>query len=74
MKPDAVVFAIPLATAPGYCWRWRAADGKTDSKKAFVFYYDCLADAEASGYSVRPEEPHGETAPSRGSLPPAALR
>lgn len=68
MKP-AIIFSIPLTTSPGYCWRWRSADGKTDSKEHFVYYYECLVDAKANGYSVQLVGAHGDTAPGRGSLP-----
>lgn len=69
MKP-AVIFSIPSITSPGYCWRWRSVDGKTDSESQFVYYHDCLADAKAKGYSVRFEAARGNTAPGWGSLIP----
>ena len=65
----AVIFSIPTAAANGYCWRWRAADGKAASKKQFAFYYDCLMDAQANGFVVRPERAHGANAPAQGALP-----
>lgn len=68
MKPAAVLFSIPMTTTPGYCWRWRSVDGKTTSKGHFVFYYDCLSNAEANGYSVQRDAPRGNTAPGWGSL------
>ncbi len=67
MKP-AVIFSIPSTTSPGYCWRWRSVDGNTDSTEQFVYYYDCLANARANGYSVLPMEAHGATAPGHGAL------
>ena len=68
MKPAAVIFSIPMTTSPGYCWRWRSVDGKTDSKGRFLFYHDCLSNAEANGYSVQPDVAHGNTAPGWGSV------
>ena len=67
MKP-AAIFSIPSTTPPGYCWRWRSSDGKTDSKSQFCYYHDCLADAKASGYAVQLPVAHGNTAPGWGSL------
>ena len=63
MKKPAVIFSIPSTTSPGYCWRWRSGDGKTDSKSQFSYYHDCLADAKASGYAVQLSVAHGDTAP-----------
>ena len=68
MKPAAVIFSIPMTTSPGYCWRWRSADSKTDSEGHFVFYHDCLANAEASGYAVQQDVAQGNTAPHWRSL------
>ena len=68
MKRAAVIFSIPMTTTPGYCWRWRSADGKTDSNGAFVYYHDCLSNAEANGYSVQRDVPHGATSPAWGSV------
>ena len=67
MKP-AVIFSIPMTTSHGYCWRWRSVDGKTDSTGQFVYYHDCLADANANGHSVQLAVAHGNTAPGWGSL------
>ena len=69
MKP-AVIFSIPMPTSPGYCWRWRSADGKVDSKRHFKYYFDCLADAGTNGYEVQPAKTHGTTAPGYASLTP----
>jgi hypothetical protein len=66
---SAVIFSIPTPTANGYCWRWRSADSKTESQEHFPYYYDCVLDAQAKGYSVQLADPHGENAPGRGSLP-----
>ena len=67
MKP-AVIFSIPMTTSPGYCWRWRSVDGKTDSKVPFVYYHDCLADAKTNGHSVELAIARGDTAPGWRSL------
>ena len=69
MQP-AVIFSIPMTTSPSYCWRWRSVDGKTDSRTQFVYYRDCLADANANGHSVQLMETHGDTVPSHGALKP----
>ena len=67
MKP-AVIFSLPTTTSHGYCWRWRSADGKTDSTGQCVYYHDCLVDANANGYSVQRAVAHGNTAPGWWSL------
>jgi hypothetical protein len=41
-----------MVTSAGVCWRWRSADGDTDSTKSFVSYYDCLQDVLANGYQA----------------------
>ena len=64
----AVIFSIPSTTSHGYRWRWRSADGKTDSKSEFAYYLDCRADANEHGYSVRLSVAHGDTAPGWESL------
>jgi len=50
----AVLFSIPLPRSEGVCWRWRSADGNTDSARAFATYDECLEDALANGYSSAP--------------------
>ena len=67
MKP-AVIFSIPMTRSPGYCWRWRSVDGKTDSKSQFAYYHDCLADARANGFTVELAVAQGNTSPTWGSL------
>jgi hypothetical protein len=64
----AVIFSLPAKTSHGYCWRWRSVDGKTDSTGQFVYYHDCLADANANGYSVQLAVARGNTAPGWRSL------
>jgi hypothetical protein len=66
----AVIFSIPTTTSIGYCWRWRSADGKTDSTGSFAYYYDCLENARASGYDVQPTGVCGQNAPGRGAVTP----
>jgi hypothetical protein len=51
---SAVLFSELMTAAPCYCWRWRSDDGKTKSTRSFVYYLQCLADARANGYDVRP--------------------
>ena len=67
MKP-AVIFSIPMTTSPGYRWRWRSVDGKTDSNGQFATYHDCLADAKANGHSVKLAVAQEDNAPGWGSL------
>ena len=51
MKIAVIVF-VPMSTAKGFAWRWRAADHKQESTQSFHFYYECVADVERSGYKV----------------------
>jgi hypothetical protein len=48
----AVIFSVPMSTAKSFAWRWRAADYKQESTQSFSFYYECVANAERSGYKV----------------------
>lgn len=67
MKP-AVIFSVPMTASPGYCWRWRAVDGKAESKSQFAHYHDCLADAQANGFVVELSVAQGNTAPGWRAL------
>jgi hypothetical protein len=50
----AVLFSIPLTRSEGVCWRWRSADGNTDSAGAFASYNECRDDALGNGYAIAP--------------------
>ena len=50
----AILFTIPITIAPGFGWKWRAQDSARESTELFVFYGDCVADAERHGYTVEP--------------------
>lgn len=58
---SAVIFSIPDTTSKGFAWRWRSDNYLDDleSSDAFDQYYECVADAEARGYTVSmaPAEP-----------------
>ena len=58
----AVLFSVPMATSAGVSWRWRSADGKTDSAQSFAGYYECLENAQANGYHVEAAPQHAEAA------------
>ena len=49
----AIVFSVPMTTSRDFGWRWRAEDFAHESAEWFVFYRDCVADANRHGYSVR---------------------
>jgi hypothetical protein len=64
LMKTAEMFTIPSADSPeGFAWRWRAKEGKTESSKAFMRYYDCMADAERSGFVVEMTHAEGIRAP-----------
>jgi hypothetical protein len=48
----AEIYSIPIATAPGFGWKWRSLDGKHVSRDSFLYYHDCLVSARKSGYHV----------------------
>src|SRR5690349_3238482 len=59
MKP-AAIYSIPSPDSSGLCWKWRAVDGTTSSKGHFIYCHDCLANAQAHGYSVHGLVAHGD--------------
>ena len=59
----AQMFSVPSAGANGYAWKWRCAEAKTESLKAFILYYDCFTDAREHGYEVELARAQGLTAP-----------
>jgi hypothetical protein len=61
-----IAFSVPVTTAPGFGWRWRSEDHTRESSKVFVFYADCVADAERHGYKIKPVFAQGLAAPGRG--------
>jgi hypothetical protein len=49
----AIAFSVPITTADGYGWRWRSEDYTRECTELFVFYADCVADAERHGYTIK---------------------
>jgi hypothetical protein len=44
---------VPRAAGRGqYHWTWRAVEGPQASRCHFRYFYDCVADARAHGFSV----------------------
>jgi len=66
----AVLFPVPTEAAPGYCWRWRSVEGRVSSQKFFVYYYDCLSNAQANGYEAKIEPAVGARSPAHGAVKP----
>lgn len=64
---QAEIYSIPVRHEPGYAWKWRAIAGKTESRKSFDFYFDCLGDARDHGYDVELTHAIGNTAPGGAS-------
>ena len=58
-----IAFSVPIPTAPGVGWRWRSDDYERESIEFFVFYSDCVADAERNGYRVEPIPVRGPATP-----------
>jgi hypothetical protein len=54
---------VAARTPHGFRWVWRREDGLAQSRRAFDFFYDCVADARASGYEVRLGNPR-DSAPT----------
>jgi hypothetical protein len=49
----AIAFSVPIPTADRYGWRWRSEDYTRECTELFVFYADCVADAERHGYTIK---------------------
>ena len=61
----AHIYSISAETEPGYVWKWR--NGKEQSKRSFVYYYDCVNDARQHGHDVELSRAVGLTAPGGAS-------
>ena len=44
-------FAIAANTPTGFTWQWQKAASPTLTSGHFDFYFDCVADARAHGYT-----------------------
>ena len=53
----AVLFCVLMTTSAGVSWRWRSKDGNNDSSQSFVYFEDCLRDAETDGYHADASPP-----------------
>ena len=67
MKP-AVLFSVPTRGGFGYRWQWRSADGTARSQKSFVYYYDCLTNAQAKGFEAQIDMARGVSSPGYGAV------
>jgi hypothetical protein len=47
-----VLYAVGRNTTPGFMWMWRTADGGERSQRAFLYFHDCMEDAQAQGHQV----------------------
>src|SRR5687767_2213921 len=53
-------FAIVTTSPPGFTWQWQKKADPTVTSRHFNFYFDCVADARATGYiGRRPPGPKG---------------
>ncbi|MGZ5117028.1 MAG: hypothetical protein ACXWCX_13500 [Burkholderiales bacterium] len=64
----AVIFSVPMTTSPGFAWRWRSADYKRESAEWFIFYRDCVEDAERNGYKVELGRIEAHDTPQRSNV------
>jgi len=60
----AVLFSVPMTTSDDVCWRWRSADGTTDSPQSFSDYFDCFDNAQRNGYYVEATLQRADVAPA----------
>jgi len=44
-------FAIAATSAPGFTWQWQKRANRTLTSGHFDFYFDCVSDARANGYT-----------------------
>jgi hypothetical protein len=48
----AQIVSVGSADAQGFRWAWRSSDGKKKSATNFAYFYECVEDARAAGYTV----------------------
>jgi hypothetical protein len=54
MSKTAQIFAVQSRNAHGFRWKWHSTERDQESKNTFVYYFECLQDAERAGYAVAP--------------------
>jgi hypothetical protein len=50
----AIIFSSRIVKLKCFVWRWRSQDPAHESTQSFIFYADCVADAQRNGYKVGP--------------------
>jgi hypothetical protein len=48
----AEIFSVGTSDKNGFQWAWRCLETKQQSRKHFVYFYECVEDARAAGYEV----------------------
>src|SRR5688572_10755200 len=51
MHTPWLFFAIAATTPSGFTWQWQKKADRTLTSGHFDFYFDCVADARANGYT-----------------------
>lgn len=62
----AQIFSISSAEAHGFRWAWRSSDASEQSRVDFIYFYECVEDARAAGYSVELSGTSAKTVDGRG--------
>ena len=46
------IYPVAASATGVYQWKWRGADGKKKSSRAFDMFYDCVEDARSHGAAI----------------------
>lgn len=49
---SAEIYSVPFTMTGTFGWRWRSNADNAVSRDWFVFYRDCMQDAQRHGYRV----------------------
>jgi hypothetical protein len=49
----ALVRSVHVTGAQCFGWTWCAEDGKAQSRRTFVYFFECCEDARNKGYQCR---------------------
>jgi hypothetical protein len=56
---SAFIFSVRVQGSHQFGWKWRAADAPVESRKTFLYFYDCVQDGLRAGYRCRYEGMRG---------------
>lgn len=47
-----LLYAVGATTGRGFVWQWRTIDGRKCADQTFLYFHDCMKDAEAHGHVI----------------------